>query len=107
MHEALPAVHPLRNIPPWKDTGYVHAKLFVSAECDRGRWGNHISPTGIPMNVHILSHCEDAPASLHTLKDNMRAVFPQCMQERDMQCGNITQTMIQVAVNEIFTPMVQ
>ena len=31
MHEALPAVHPLRNIPPWKDTGHLHAKLFVSA----------------------------------------------------------------------------
>ena len=59
------------------------------------------------MNVHILSHCEDAPASLHTLKDDMRAVFLQCMQERDMQCGNITQAMIQVAVNEIVTLLVQ
>ena len=107
IHETLPAVHPLRNIPLWKDSGKVHAKLFVSAECDRDRWGNHISPTGIPMNVHILSHCEDAAASLHTLKDDMRAVVLQCMQERDMQCGNITQATIQIAMNEIVTPLVQ
>eukprot|EP00963_Diacronema_lutheri_P009074 scaffold805_cov412-Pavlova_lutheri.AAC.1 len=107
IHETLPLVHPLRNIPLWKDSSKVCAKEFVSADSNRDRWGNHISPTGIPMNVHILSHCEDAAASLHTLKDDMRAVVLQCMQERDMQCGNITQATIQLAMNEIVTPLVQ
>eukprot|EP00963_Diacronema_lutheri_P014626 scaffold3389_cov3890-Pavlova_lutheri.AAC.1 len=59
------------------------------------------------MNVHILSHCEKATSKLNTLKEDIRDVLLQCMQERDFECGNITPATIRSVVSDLVTPLMQ
>lgn len=107
IQDNLPGNHPLRSIPLWRDSSRSCIADFVSAESTHDRCGNDMSPTGIPMNVHILSHCEKAASKLNTLKEDIHDVLLQCMQERDFECGNITPATIRSVVSDLVTPLFQ
>jgi len=97
--------NPLRFIPLWHDPSREHLKRFLTCDGNEDRCGNGITATGIPMNVHILSSCTSTAKSIEKLKDNLPKVVLQCLEERDVDCGNITSASIRNIFQEMIQPL--
>lgn len=94
----MPATHPLRPIPLRRERGRHELKPYLSFDVALDRSGNIVAATGVPMNVHILTHGKHAVENLETLRNGMRDTVLDCLRERDYECGNITPATIQSTV---------